>query len=76
MYRFAAAGVMTTGLFILPLAVSPPVDIVYLSVARALETGAFACLYVWTPEVSMGTSIPTECQLLVQAWIAWQVSGN
>ena len=51
--RFAAIGVLITGLFILPLAFKPPVDTVFLFGARALETGAFACLYVWTPEVSM-----------------------
>ena len=43
---------MITGLFILPLASNPPADTVFLSCARALETASFACLYVWTPEVS------------------------
>ncbi|KAK9841691.1 hypothetical protein WJX74_010182 [Apatococcus lobatus] len=47
---FATAGVLITGCFILPLTLKPPVDTLFLFGARALETAAFACLYVWTPE--------------------------
>lgn len=55
MYRFAAAGVLITGLFILPLAFNPPLDTAFLFVARALGTASFGCLYVWIPEASTGT---------------------
>lgn len=50
--RTVAGGIFITGLFILPLAFSPPVDTVFLFGARAAEMGAFTCLYIYTPEVT------------------------